>query len=119
MAIKIIKIPVQSATVQPCIVQGDTIPKWVVEFGISDGIDLTGATIKMQIYWNNKRLIKLTNGSGITIDSALKFTIDERSKDEPVLPEGIGIGDLEITDANGIRLTYFYVEYTIIKHYTT
>ena len=119
MGIEIIKIPIQTSTVKPYIKQGDTIPKWEIEFGVDDGVDLIGTTIKMQIYWNKNKVIDVSNGKGITINSALKLTVDERSKSSSILPVGTSKGDLEITDVAGRRVTYFDVHYTIIKHYTT
>ncbi len=118
MSVKIINIPLQSETVKPCIKQGDTISKWSATFGASDGIDLTGATIRMQIYWNSRKVIDVSNGNGITIDNPLKLTIDERPHTETTLPVGVGKGDLEITDSNGKRMTIVDVNYTIIEEYT-
>ena len=109
-----IAIPVSTT----CIKQGDTIDEWSITFGATDGIDLTGATVRMQIYWNGSKKIDVANGSGITINNALKLTVDKRDYSEDILPEGIGVGDLEITDSSGDRLTMFNVTYTITKHYT-
>lgn len=115
MSIYTIEIPDDNISA----IQGDTIDSWSVEFEPTDGISLTGATIKMQVFWNNTKEIDLSDGSGITIDSDLKFTIDERSRTQSVLPEGQGIGDLQILDANDKLITMFRVQYNIAKQYTT
>lgn len=116
--IKVLKIPIQSETEKPYIKQGDTIDKVTLTF--DTGVDLTAinVSIKMQLYKGNQRVFAIENGNGITIINALSFEIDEVAKEDNNLPEGILIGDLEITDTNGKRFTYFNVEYTIIKEYT-
>ena len=97
--------------------QGDTIPK--ISFALSNySGDLTTATIKMQIYKGNTKIIDVSNGSGITVIDANNFEIDEVSASNNNLPVGTFIGDLEITEASGDKKTYFNVEYTIIKEYT-
>ena len=120
MDIQTLKIPIQSSNLKPYIKQGDTIPKILFTFDVSDNIDLTLAnvSIKMQIYHNGNKVINVSNSNGITIVSAKVFEIDEVSASENNLPDGISKGDLEITDTNGIRFTYFNVEYTILKQYT-
>jgi hypothetical protein len=45
------------------------------------------------------------------------FEINEVAKEDNTFPSGVLIGDLEITK-NGDRLTYFNVEYTVLKQYT-
>jgi hypothetical protein len=118
MSIQTLKIPIQSADVKPYIKQGDTIPKITLAFDA--GIDLTavGVSIKMQLYKGNQRVFSIENGSGITIINALTFEIDEVAKENNTFPEGSLIGDLEVTDTDGKRFTYFNVEYTIIKEFT-
>ena len=103
------------------IVQGDTIPEILFEFDNTLTIDLTdfGVSIKMQIYNQNNKIIDIYDTSGITILSSTSFKIDEVSKDtSSLLPYGSFIGDLEITDTDGKRFTYFRVKYTIQKQYT-
>lgn len=118
MSIETLKIPIQSSTVKPYIKQGDTIPKITFTFSDADDVDLTTSTIKMQIYNGSQRIINITNDSGITVVSSKVFEIDEVSAENNDLPTGTHLGDLEITDSNGIRFTYMNVEYTIIKQYT-
>jgi len=117
MSIDILKIPIQSSTVKPYIKQGDTIPK--ITITITElGLDLTTATIKMQVYNGATRIIDISNTNGITVISSTVLEIDEVSASDNNLPDGSFIGDFEITDASGDRKTYFNVEYTIIKQYT-
>lgn len=103
-----------------CIYQGDTIPEMRITFGASDGVDLTGATIKMDVFWGFEKQISITteNNGGITINNNLSFTIDARPHTEPLLPIGEGKGDIQITYANGTRTTLIGIEYLITKHYT-
>ncbi len=103
------------------IIQGDTISEILFEFDISDNIDLLlpNVIIKVQIYNQNNIIIDLINGQGITILNSKSFKIDEISKEQSsTLPVGSFIGDLEITDTNGKRFTYFRIKYTIQKQYT-
>ena len=102
------------------ITQGDTISEILFEFDSESDIDLSasGVIIKMQVYNNNIKIIDIETGRGITILSDKKFKIDEVSKDDNTLPAGSFMGDLEITDGNGKRFTYFRVKYTIEKQYT-
>ena len=113
MSIKVINIPFTGEY----IVQGDTISKTSFNI-IEDGLDLTTCSIKMQIYSANTKIIDISDGNGITIIDANNFEIDEVAKENNNLPIGRFEGDLEITDANGVRFTYFRVIYTIIKQYT-
>ena len=103
------------------IVQGDTIPEILFEFDNTLTIDLTdpNVSIKMQIYNQNNKIIDIFNTSGITILTDKSFKIDEVDKNiSSFLPHGSFMGDLEITDTDGKRLTYFRVKYTIEKQYT-
>lgn len=103
------------------IVQGDTISEILFEFDNTLTIDLTdpNVSIKMQIYNQNNKIIDINNISGITILNSNSFKINEMSKeDSSLLPYGSFLGDLEITDTNGKRITYFKVKYTIQKQYT-
>jgi hypothetical protein len=100
-------------------IQGDTLSKSVVTI-TEAGIDLTTSTIAMQIYNRNAKVVDVNNTTGgITVISANVFEIDEVLATDNNLPVGCSEGDLEITDANGVRLTYFRVIYTIQKQYTT
>lgn len=113
MSLETLKIPFEGES----IVQGDTIGATVFDV-TEDGIDLTGATIKMQLYYNGRKVLDISNGNGITINSSTQFTIDELDKDSNDLPVGVSEGDLEITNASGVRETYTRVEYTILKQFT-
>ena len=46
------------------------------------------------------------------------FKINEISKENNNFPTGSHLGDLEITDTNGKRFTYFRVKLNIDKQYT-
>mgnify|MGYP003591327696 FL=1 len=102
------------------IIQGDTIPEILFEFDPTDNINLLlpNVQIKMQIYLVNTKIIDISNGNGITILTDKSFRIDEVSKEDNNLPTGKHLGDLEITDTNGKRFTYFRVQYNIEKQYT-
>jgi hypothetical protein len=91
-----------------------------VTFSDDVDIDLTaiGVSIKMQIYNRNQLVLNVSNGNGITIVSARVFEIDKIEKENNNMPVGVSLGDLEITDGDGDRFTYFNVEYTITKQYT-
>ena len=113
---EILKIPIGNSS----IVQGDTIPEVLFEFDPTDNIDLSllNVSIKMQIYNNAEKIINISNLNGITIINNKSFKINEVSKENNNLPVGNFLGDLEITDTNGKRFTYFRVQYSIIKQYT-
>ena len=111
--IQIVKIPFDGEY----IVQGDTIAKTSAEV-IETGLDLTTATIKMQIYNGNTKIIDVSNGSGITVIDDTNFEIDEVTASNNNLPVGSFEGDLEITDVNNVRFTYYRVVYTILRQYT-
>ena len=102
------------------IIQGDTIPEILFEFDPTDNINLLlpNVQIKMQIYLINNKIIDISNGNGITILTDKSFRIDEVSKENNNFPIGKHLGDLEITDTNGKRFTYFRVQYNIEKQYT-
>lgn len=120
MSIQTLKIPIQTGSAKPYIKQGDTIDAITFTFGVTDAIDLTLANvvIKMQVYNQGNKIIDVSNGSGITIVGAKVFNIDEVAKENNNLPFGKFLGDLEITDTNGKRFTYFNIEYTIIEQFT-
>jgi len=113
MGIQTIKIPIGDTYIK----QGDTIPKITVTFADTDVIDLTtvGTEIKMQVYYKGQAFINLSIGAGITVISAKVFEID--TMEALNFPCGNHLGDLEIT-IDGVRFTYFNVEYTILKQYT-
>lgn len=102
------------------ITQGDTISEILFEFESGADINLLaqGVDIKMQIYNNNVKIIDIAVTRGITILSETSFKIDEVPKDQNNLPFGSFMGDLQITDGEGKRFTYFRVKYTIEKQYT-
>ena len=113
--IQTINIPTDSRYVLKL---GDTIPEILFNFEVTDAIDLTGATIRMQLYLNGKKKLDLDSTAGITIVDSKNFKIDEIPYEENHLPYGKLKGDLEITLADGKRVTYADVSYTITKHYT-
>jgi hypothetical protein len=119
MGIETIRIPLQSETVKPYIKQGDTIPKIVFTFDPGDPISLTGATIKMQLFQKGRKVFDISVGSGITITTDKEFEIDEVTPANNTFPEGVLIGDIEITETSGVKTTYNDVEYTILKEHTT
>ena len=98
--------------------QGDTIKEIDFSFAVTDTIDLTSATIRMQLYLNNSKKLDISNGNGITIIDSKNFKIDEIDYASNNLPYGVLNGDLEITDSDGVRLTYFDIIYTITKDFT-
>ena len=113
----ILKIPQAFWTTQynPVIVQGDTIPKFL--FTVTN-LDLTGATIRMQLYQSFSKIFDVSAGEGITIIDSTSFEIDEVPFAENDFPVGTLTGDIEITLANGQRATVMKVEFTTLKHYT-
>lgn len=113
---EILNIPIGNSN----IVQGDTIPEILFEFDVTDNIDLSlpNVIIKMQVYNQNNKIIDISNGNGITILTDKSFKINEVAKEDNNLPIGSHLGDLEITDTNGKRFTYFRVKYNIDKQYT-
>ena len=117
MSIQTLKIPIQSTTVKPFIKQGDTISKITMTF-TEAGLDLTTSTIKMQIYNGSIKIIDISNGNGITVNSSTVLEINEVSASNNNLPVGCFLGDFEITDSAGNKKTYFNVQYNIIKQYT-
>lgn len=118
MAIQTLNIPISTPENPTYIKEGDTIAKVTLTFADDDNIDLTTSTIKMQVYDGQSKIIDITNGSGITVVSDKIFEIDEISASNNNFIAGGFKGDLEITDTNGVRFTYFNVEYTILKQYT-
>lgn len=101
------------------IVQGDTISKKTFAFGVDDEIDLLTCTIKMQLYTVGNRLVYTAeNGNGITIIDSKTFEIDKITKEDNNFPNGILNGDIEITEANGVKFTFVRVNYKITKQFT-
>ena len=115
MAVQVVNFPFEGENW----VVGDTLSKSVVTI-VEAGLDLTavGTTIAMQIYNRNTLILDLAIGTGITVISSTVFEIDALPSTDNNLPVGCFEGDLEITDANGVRFTYFRVIYTIQKQYT-
>ena len=115
MSIETLYIPPKNS--DTFIKQGDTIGK--IEFVWDDAtVDWTQAEIKMQIKdKNGKIVISLSNGSRITVESSVKWVIDERSKDDPILPHGELKGDIQYT-YEGKTKTIYDVEYNILKQTT-
>ena len=112
MAQKTLKIPEDFWTdnAKPCIVEGDTIG----EFVFDTDFDVTGADIKIQLYRSGVKVFEPT----ISIVNANQFKIDRVEAVDNTLPEGVSVGDLEITFSNGEKITLFKVEYKVIKEYT-
>ena len=114
MSVPVLSIPIQSDTVKPYIKQGDTIPKIAIE---TPDLDLTGASIKMQLYdKNNNQVFNIENGSGITIIDATNFEIDQVLNND--FPSGKLRGDLQIVLSDETTKTYFDVTYNVVKEYT-
>ena len=113
MSITLLEIPFE----EEYIVQGDTISKTSFEF-IDEDIDLTTATIKMQIFDGGTAIIDVSNTDGITVIDANNFEIDEVNAEDNNLPYGVFLGDLQIKDENGKRHTYTRVQYTILEQST-
>ena len=111
---KTINIPIGDYEIK----RGDTIKKIPFAFDVTAPIDLTGSTIRMDLYLGNTKVHSITNGSGITIVNTKSFEIDQLDYVDNDLPAGTLKGDLEITDSDGNRLTYVDVVYTIVKDYT-
>ena len=113
---EILNIPIGNTQ----IIQGDTIPEILFEFDPTDNIDLSlpNVSIKMQVYNSSNKILDVQNGNGITILTNKSFKINEISKENNNFPTGSHLGDLEITDTNGKRFTYFRVQYNIEKQYT-
>ena len=57
--------------------RGDTIKEILFEFDVADNIDLTSATIRMQLYFKNSVVFSVDSTSGITIIDSKSFKIDE------------------------------------------
>lgn len=102
------------------IVQGDTIPEILFQFDPLDNIDLLlpNVIIKLQIYNQTNKILDISNTNGITILTDKSFKINEIPKENNNFPVGSHLGDLEITDTNGKRFTYFRVKLNIEKQYT-
>ena len=109
-----INIPIGNRIIK----RGDTIKEIIFAFDLTDNIDLTGSTIRMDLYLSTSKVLSLTSGNGITIIDSKSFKIDKIDYTNNNLPVGTLKGDLEITDSNGDRLTYVDVVYTIVNDYT-
>ncbi len=115
MGIQTLNIPIQGENIQTYIVQGDTIPAISLTF---DGISLTDAEIKMQLYDRvGRKVFDVENGNGITILSSSVCRIDTVLNN--TFPCGNLIGDFQIkTNPDDILKTYFRLNYKILKEYT-
>lgn len=114
MSVPTLSIPIQGENVKPFIKQGDTIEKISIE---TPSLDLTGASIKMQLYDKNQnKVFDVENGSGITIIDATNFEIDKVVNNS--FPSGKLRGDLQITFSDNDRKTFFNVTYNIAKEFT-
>lgn len=95
-------------------VQGDTIDE--IELSFSQGVDFTTHDVKMQLYFNERLVLDVSKGNGITVVDALNIKIDAIKNN--TFPVGVLVGDLRIKDADGNIKTYYRIEYTILKKYT-
>lgn len=114
MAIETLTIPPSTSFLK----EGDTIPALPFSFGATDNIDLTGATIKMQLYLGNIKVLDISTDNGITLIDSKSFTINEIPAESNSLPAGLLQGDLEVKYASGIVKTLINVKYNILKQYT-
>ena len=105
--------------------QGDTIPKKTLIFGGDWAGDFLLSALwkpKMQIYNGSKKIIDISEGSGITVIDSNTIEIDEIVQND--LPIGCFTGDFQVeeyvVDAfDPVNVTtYFNVKYTIIEQYT-
>ena len=115
--VELVNIPLQTEEVCTFIKQGDTIEAYQIDI-IETGLDLRTCVIRMQLYNNNNKVMDIVTGSGITALSAITMQIDTYPAAKNNLPEGISIGDLQVTTAAGLTTTYFNIAYTISKQYT-
>lgn len=113
---QIIKLPLNGGQYT----QGDTFPEVLFQFSTDDAIDLTGSNIKLEIYSSTHNKIKgFSENGGISIIDSKSFKIDAIDKEETkCFPNGILKGDLEITDPEGVRLTYLEIHFNIRKQFT-
>lgn len=118
MDLPILELPIQSERRKFYMIEGDTIDAIPFSFDVGDSIDLTGATIKIQLYLKSNKTLDINTTSGITITGTKSFEIDKIEKENNNLKPGEHFGDLEITDSAGDRLTYIRVKLTITKQYT-
>lgn len=113
-------IPIQNGVNKTYIKQGDTIDDIVFTF-TNLGFNLTdvGVQINMQLYRGTQRVVNLSVGSGITINSATAFQIDKVLANN--YPDGILFGDIQLRWLDGGELqtwTFCNVQYTITKEFT-
>lgn len=114
MALPVVKFPIEDDVT---IKQGDTIGKIECAFAVDDDINITNSTVKMQLYLGGRLVYTAETGSGITHTGAKSFEIDQ-IKQTIAFPEGLLKGDLQITDANNVTITYFNIEMIITKQYS-
>lgn len=114
MAIPVLKIPLGSSFIKP----GDTIPKISFAFDAGDAIDLTGATIKMQLYLGQIKVFEAETGNGMTLIDGKTFELDQIEAASNDLPEGVLVGDVQVAYASGVVQTLFNVQFTVSKQYT-
>lgn len=111
MSIEVLKIPFDGEY----LIEGDAISKTALTI-VEDGLDLTTCTIKMQLYYYTKQVLDVANGAGITVIDAQNIEIDVIAAN--VLPEGVSVGDLQITTAANVTMTYMRLEFNVLKQYT-
>lgn len=99
--------------------EGDTIPKKTFSFDAADDIDLTGSTIKIQLYCGLKQVLDIgTDVGGITIVDSKTFEFDRIDAADNDLVEGSFTGDLEIQLSDGTKFTPFNIVFKVVKEYT-
>ena len=114
MGIETLQIPPSTSFLK----EGDTIPMIPFAFAATDEIDLTGATIQMQLYLSNIKVLDIETGSGITLLDSKSFEIDKIPASENDLPAGLLKGDLQVTFPSGEIKTLIDVEYNILNQRT-
>ncbi len=110
-------IPTLKIPICGFIKQGNTIKKITLNFIDGYSGDLTTATIRMSIFDKNKKIIDISNGNGITVVDSTTLEVDQILEND--FPYGVFLGDIKIIEDDGVSTTYFNIEYTIIKKYTT
>lgn len=99
-----------------CIVQGDTIFAWEIFMKTGYTGDLTTASISLVLEdFNGNEVYNVTNGNGITVTASDRMTIDKVVNNN--FPVGNPIGDITIVEANSDTVTYFRIEFEVVKKY--
>jgi len=117
MTVPTYTIPPQSEDFKPFIKEGDTINSFTIT--ASADFDLTGASVKCQVYDKDGRLVLdlSTDNGGLSLDGQV-LTFTEISAIDNKLQSGTHKGDVQFTFFNGKVITPFNIEYVIQKEYT-